>query len=298
MNLSQLQYFKRLAEIQHYSKAAKELYISQPTLSSSISALEKELGVALFRREGKGVFLTECGKVFYEAVRVALRELDEGIAAVKNRRDALDGTISLGAIFTVQDDYLPQLLKEFLRETGDSVLVKTYQNFTNSLISQLHEGSIDLAFCGKRDNEPDIVYIPVTRYDLRLCVRRDHPLAKSSCVSIEDMNRYAVYSYGRGTPIGEQVADVLAHYGIEGVVQVYQEDVAMGSFISFGDDPNVGALMLDSVGMKLFPNLVALPIAEIPSGFYTVYLAYHAKHSRSRAAERLIDFVETRSVER
>ena len=66
MNLSQLQYFKRLAEIQHYSKAAKELYISQPTLSSSISALEKELGVALFRREGKGVFLTECGSLTKE----------------------------------------------------------------------------------------------------------------------------------------------------------------------------------------------------------------------------------------
>ena len=53
MNLSQLYYFKKLAELQHYTKAAKELYISQPSLSDSMSSLEKELGVTLFQKEGR-----------------------------------------------------------------------------------------------------------------------------------------------------------------------------------------------------------------------------------------------------
>ena len=55
MNLSQLYYFKKLAELQHYTRAAKELYIAQPTLSDAISSLEKELGVALFCRDGRSV---------------------------------------------------------------------------------------------------------------------------------------------------------------------------------------------------------------------------------------------------
>lgn len=297
MNLSQLYYFKKLAEVGHYSKAAKELYISQPTLSSSISSLEKELGVPLFSRKGKGILLTEYGEVFYGYVRASLRELDEGLAALKSHKIALNGTINLGSIFTVQDDYLPHLLRDFLRVAGDTVLVKTYQDFTNNLTKGLNEGTLDLAFCGRREGETEIEYVPATCYDLRMCVREDHPLAHKESITIDEMRDFAVYSYGRGTPIGEQVAELIERHGLDNVVQIYQEDIAMASFISYGDDPNVGALMLDSVGMKLFPNMVALPIDEVPAGFYTVHLAYSLKHSRSQAAEMLIDFVRARTGE-
>ncbi|MEF9877662.1 MAG: LysR family transcriptional regulator, partial [Gordonibacter sp.] len=72
MNLSQLYYFKKLAELQHYTRAAKELFITQPTLSDAMSSLEKELGVPLFRRDGRNVKLTPCGAEFNEYVRSSL----------------------------------------------------------------------------------------------------------------------------------------------------------------------------------------------------------------------------------
>ena len=53
MNLSQLNYFKKLAEVLHYTRAAQELFITQPTLSGAISSLEKELGAPLFERNGR-----------------------------------------------------------------------------------------------------------------------------------------------------------------------------------------------------------------------------------------------------
>lgn len=80
MNLSQLYYFRKLSELQHYTKAAKELYITQPALSDAIRSLEKELGVPLFQREGRNVKLTRYGKEFSAYVHDALRELDKGIA--------------------------------------------------------------------------------------------------------------------------------------------------------------------------------------------------------------------------
>ena len=58
MNLSQLYYFRKLAEVKHYTHAAEELFISQPTLSNSISQLERELGIPLFEREGRKIKLT------------------------------------------------------------------------------------------------------------------------------------------------------------------------------------------------------------------------------------------------
>lgn len=292
MNLSHLYYFKKLAEVQHYSKAAKELFISQPTLSSAISSLEKELDVQLFERDGRSIKLTRCGEIFYDHVRASLRELDDGLAALKDERHLLKGTINLGAIFTVQDDYLPKLLRDFLRSYGDTVLFKTYQNFTNALIKALQEGTIDIAFCGKREQEPDIEYFPVKSYDLRFCVRHDHPLAQLEHVSIEDIRPYTVFSYATGTPIGEQTTELIQKFKLDNVVQLYREDVAMGSFIAYSEDKNLGALMLDSVGIKLFPDLVAIPVDEVPGSFYQVYLAYNTKRVHSEVVDQFIDFVK------
>ena len=83
MNLSQLNYFKKLAEVLHYTRAAQELFITQPTLSGAISSLEKELGAPLFERNGRSVLLTPYGEVFYEHVCLALRAIDDGVAGVK-----------------------------------------------------------------------------------------------------------------------------------------------------------------------------------------------------------------------
>lgn len=292
MNLSHLYYFKKLAEVQHYSKAAKELFISQPTLSSAISSLERELEVELFERDGRSIHLSKCGEIFYDHVRAALRELDDGLAALKDQRLALKGTVNLGAIFTVQDDFLPKLLRDFFKNYGDTVLVQTYQNFTNALTKQLKEGSIDVAFCGRRATEEDIAYYPATSYDLRFCVRKDHPLAQHASVSVEDIRDYTVYSYGTGTPIGTQISSLIQEHRLSNVVQLYQEDVAMGSYIAYGEGGDNGALMLDSVGMKLFPDLVAIPVDEIPPHFYRVYLAYSTKRAHSRVVDQFIDFVK------
>ena len=77
MNLSQLNYFKKLAEVLHYTRAAQELFITQPTLSGAISSLEKELGAPLFERNGRSMALTTYGEVFYEHVCLALRAIDD-----------------------------------------------------------------------------------------------------------------------------------------------------------------------------------------------------------------------------
>ena len=83
MNLSQLYYFRKLAELEHYGKASEELFITQPSLSNSIGNLEKELGVPLFERVGRNVRLTSYGAEFNEHVCVALSEIDKAIDLMK-----------------------------------------------------------------------------------------------------------------------------------------------------------------------------------------------------------------------
>ena len=87
MELSHLKYFQLTAELQHITRAAEQLYISQPALSKTISKLENELDVKLFDREGKNVFLNDYGKsVLFHANKIfsELDEMQREISDMKN----------------------------------------------------------------------------------------------------------------------------------------------------------------------------------------------------------------------
>lgn len=290
MNLSQLYYFKKLAELQHYTRAAKELYIAQPTLSDAISSLEKELGVALFCRDGRSVRLTSNGSEFYRYVSDSLRSLDDGIDAMNRRKEQLGGTINLGATFTVQDDYLPTLLKAYRERFGDEVRIETYQAFTNYLTQSLHNETLDVTFCGRRDHEPDIEYFPVLNRSLELGVRVDHPLADRASVSFDELRDQRLITYRRGTPIGEEVQRLLARSSLEGVEALYDDDITMASALSV--DGGLGALMLNSIGLKVFSNITTVPLEGVRPDFYWVYLASSAKHAKTAAVQSFIEFVK------
>lgn len=118
MNLSQLYYFRKLAEVKHYTHAAEELFISQPTLSNSISQLERELGIPLFEREGRKIKLTKYGEEFYQYATEAVNALEKGIALAHEHAGSPTGSIDIGAIYTIQSDYLPSLIKGYRDQYG------------------------------------------------------------------------------------------------------------------------------------------------------------------------------------
>ena len=106
MTLNQILYFQRVARLENYHQAAEELYISQPSLSRSMAALESELGVALFEKKGRGVTLTKAGKLFLEhADRIAG---DCDVAVGKMQELSSDGgKIDIGYIFPLAGHYIP-----------------------------------------------------------------------------------------------------------------------------------------------------------------------------------------------
>lgn len=125
--------------------------------------------------------------------------------------------MNLGTTFTTQDHYLPSLIRDFEEAFDKRVIVKVSQGFTNYLTEQLHRGTLDVAFCGKRDNEPDIAYFPVKHCELALYVRDDHPLASADTITFAELNEVDLHTYRRGTPIGERVAKMLEEADVRGV---------------------------------------------------------------------------------
>lgn len=96
MEWEQLEYFQTLAQMQHVTKAAKSLSITQPALSRSIARLENHLGVPLFDRHGRSITLNQYGHIFLRRVQAMMKEYTEGKEEIQALLKPDQGEVSLG----------------------------------------------------------------------------------------------------------------------------------------------------------------------------------------------------------
>ena len=142
-NLSQYRIFYAVAKAGNISRAAKELYISQPAISKSISRLEESLGVTLFSRSSRGVTLTEEGKILYQHIQAAFEAIDAGEEKVR-RMNAMDmGTIHIGVSNTLCKFILIPYLKAFIEKYPHIKIIITCQS-SNQTLEMLDSGKIDI----------------------------------------------------------------------------------------------------------------------------------------------------------
>lgn len=262
MNLSQLYYFQKLAELQHYTRAAEELFISQPTLSHAISSLEEDLGCELFRKQGRNVRLTEDGAIFKTYVDEALGVLDEGVAALKIRQGRLTGTVQVGAIATVRADYLPALVLDYRRKRGNLVELRIEQGSTTELVEGLLSGKLDLAIASRVD-DARISFSKLFDQSMGVIVRQDHPLAKRESVALSELAGYEVYTYRADLPVGVRLDAFLRANGLEPTAMQLNRDsddeVMLGGIVS--REPVVGLCLLTS-SLLPYRNLKVVPLCE------------------------------------
>lgn len=287
MNLSQLYYFAKLSETQHYANAAKELYITQPSLSHAMKSLETELGVPLFEREGRRMKLTPFGRAFAEHVKCGLREIDKGIELAREYNGKLGGSVKIGAVFTVQGDYLPILLRDYHAHYGQAVKFNLFQGFSIALVEGLERGEYDVVFAAKVPNHPGLCFEHVVSHQLVAFVSSSHPLAHLKSASLDDLRDQSIFTYRRGTPIGEGVNDILEEYGID-AAQEYEDEITLGGMVQA--DPHIVGVATLSIGLESFKDLVVIPLEDIPSDFHHIYLVYKRDVFRSRAVESFIEF--------
>ncbi len=287
MNLSQLYYFSKLAEVQHYANAAKELYITQPSLSHAIKSLESELGVPLFEREGRRMKLTPFGRAFVEYVNRGLREIDKGVELAQEYNGKLGGAVKIGAVYTVQGDYLPMLIRDYRSQYGSNVKFNLFQGFSEPLVEALERDEYDVVFAAKVANKPNLCFEHVVSHQLVAFVSKSNELASRVSLSLAELRGRLVYTYRRGTPIGENVNDALEEYGVS-AVQDYQDEITLGGMVQ-ADPSSVGLATL-SIGLESFKGVQIIPLEDIPHDFHRIYMVYKRNAFCSRAVESFIEF--------
>ncbi len=173
LNLHKLRVFAEVAEQEHYSRAAEALGISQPALTVHVRDLERQLGVALFERAGRGVRLTDSGRLVQGYARRLLElavELDE---AVDDLRGLRAGQLRLGASTTVGEYLLPAALGAFCGRYPGIGVTAVIAN-TGRIVDRLRHGDLHLGLLGEPLNDPDLECEPYRDDHLWLVVPPGH----------------------------------------------------------------------------------------------------------------------------
>lgn len=301
MNLSQLYYFRKLAELQHYTKAAKELFITQPTLSGSISSLEQELGVSLFQKAGRNVELTKYGAEFLKYVNASLEQLDKGIAIMKGYSGEGDGgVIDLGCIITLQTEFLPRLLNGYSSVNERKTEFNINQKPSQELLCGILEGKHDVAFCAFDALYNDKLHqIPVAEQHLVVAMSPSSPLASKPYLTPGDLKGESLITYREEVPLGKSVKNLLDSFDIDDVRYVYEDESILAGFAANGSDL---ALMLDTFFPHTMEDIVVKPLYnnELEKRRYchTIYLVYCDKNYRPYCVEHFIEYVRGHQLDR
>ncbi|KNH23517.1 LysR family transcriptional regulator [Priestia megaterium] len=201
MELLQLKYFQVVARLEHISKAAEELYVSQPALSKTISQLEKELGIRLFDRNGKYIKLNRYGKAFCAKVERALKTLEDAKHELKDMSN--DPCEEIRLVVLASSHLLPELLSRF-REQYPHVRFRLMQHLTNSN----SQPDFDLCISAFPLTTRQIEHTPLLRESILLAVPLDHSLAKQSCVKLNELKNEKFIVLKKGKEL-RKITDVI-----------------------------------------------------------------------------------------
>ncbi|MGH7242800.1 MAG: LysR substrate-binding domain-containing protein [Phycisphaerales bacterium] len=253
MELTQLRYFREIAKAGHMTKAARTLGVSQPALSAMLRKLEEEVGTSLLHRTGKGVELSEAGKVFLRHADESVRRADEGLHEVRRLSGLETGSIRAGAGATAASYILPSVvsdmrrahpgLKFFVREMGSSAIVESILN------GELDLGIVTLPIRGVGAKQ--LVLRSLVDDELRLITPPRHKLAKETAFRWSDLKGESVIGFEAGSAVREVVDQAAASAGvtldvvmelrsIQSIQQMVAAGVGVGfvSRLSFRDEPN------------------------------------------------------------
>lgn len=204
-NLSSYRIFYTVANTGNISKAAKELYISQPAISKSIQKLEESVGCKLFSRSSRGVVLTDEGKLLYEHVSEAFETLTMGEEKLKRSIELGVGHLKIGVSSTLCKYLLLPYLKEFIRQNPHISISISCQS-TNDTLKLLGDNKIDIGLIGKPENLKNIhfdfleeiedIFVAAKDYLRNLKARgiqKDHILQSSTLMLLDKNNMTRQY---------------------------------------------------------------------------------------------------------
>lgn len=184
MEIYQLQYFLAIAKKGSFTKASESLYVSQPSLSSGIKKLEKELGVALIERRWRGIKLTPAGQLFLGKVEKIISDYQSTIETLRNFQSR--PVLRIGMLCTLQVKVVIKIIQSF-RELYPEVTVELCDTHFDELNDWLAQGEVDIAVTNLMAKPDATTTHLLFQQRLLLAIPNTHPLARKKEVMLAEL---------------------------------------------------------------------------------------------------------------
>ena len=190
--LKQLRAFCYAAQAGSISKAAEKLFLSQPSVSLQIQALERELGTVLFERRGPKIKLTPEGQILHDLARPMVQGIDNlSDTFAAHCGNLQSGELNIAAGESTILYILPQPIKMFAERYGN-IRLKMHNVTGRDGLAMLRADEVDFAVGSMLEVPIGINYYPIFTYDPWLITALDHPLAQMESVTLEDISPHGL----------------------------------------------------------------------------------------------------------
>jgi len=285
MEIRQLEYFQAVAKFNNFTKAAENMYVSQPSITNGIHHLEEEIGVQLFDRNQKKVKLTVEGQIFLQRVEKILRAINDAVVEMQDFRDLNKGTIRLA---------LPPMIGAYLFPNIFPLFKKAFPSLE---LTVFEEGSIAARrMVEKEDADLGLIILPTSSELLNtlaffteqivLCTSKTHRLSQEKAISFRQLQNEKIImlkedSHHRRLIINECLKNNFSPHIVfsSNQIQTIKGLVANDSGVSF-------LMHMVTCHDK---NLVSIPLE--PNIEITIGLIWKKNRYLSKASQAFIDFI-------
>lgn len=185
--LRQIKVFETVARLLSFSRAAEELHLTQPAVSTQVKKLEEHAGVELFEQLGKKIYLTPAGAELLQISRAIIQQFELAENAMTQFNGVSGGKLNV-AVISAGDYFFPRLLVEFARRHQGVTLNLTVYN-REGLLNHLADNLTDLAIMVRPPHNSDTVHSSFAPHPYVIVAAPDHPLAKERNIPMERLMR-------------------------------------------------------------------------------------------------------------
>ena len=288
--LRQLQVFEKVANHLNYSRAAEELYLSQPAVSMQIKQLEGHIGLPLFEQMGKKVFLTEAGRELFHYARTIAQQLAEMEAVFGEMKGLEQGKLTLSVVNTA-NYFTPQLLAKFCQRHPNINVILQVAN-RDAVLKQLADNSTDLAIMGQPPDGKDLSAESFLDNPLVVIAAPNHPLAKLKRVKFARLAAETFLSREQGSGTRSAMERVFAQHKIQPHISMEMEtNEAIKQAVQAG--MGLGILSLHSIELELETKRLAMLNVEHFPLLRHWFVAHRSNKRLSSAALAFKEFLLT-----
>lgn len=296
MNLKQLEAFVKVAETKSFSEAAKQLFLTQPTISAHVSALEKELNTCFLIRNTRGVELSESGKELY-AYAVQMLEIEKTIKGRFGKEIKPEGNVLRIGASTVPAQYiLPNVMSAFHAEYPSEKL-KLFETDSEGVIDMILSHHIDIGFTGTVIEKGNWKYLPFYEDELVVLTPSNEKFVEKLCggqILADWIMDEPVILREEGSGTKKEAEKMLAEQGIDmkklKLAALMENQETIKRSVSKGMGVTILSKLAAEEELKN-GTLLAFPLGS-QGGKRMINLVYDAEYPLLPAAERFIKMIK------